>query len=269
MMLNPLTGLILAIFLISNAFSQQVNIIPRPVNLEIREGNFIIDKQASLKYEVSNKELQSAALLLRNFINDVSGIRMPVNARMKKAVELQFVKDPKLGNEGYRLSVDNHRIRIQANKKGGIIYGIQSLIQMMPAIRTNAVLRIPAMEITDYPRFSWRGMHLDVCRHFFSVETVKEYIDLLSLYKFNTFHWHLTDDQGWRVEIKKYPKLTQVGAWRGVRKGIPWDESEPSVPGEPLTYGGYYTREQIRDIVKYASERNITIVPEIDVPGHS
>ncbi|MFZ1799899.1 MAG: family 20 glycosylhydrolase, partial [Chitinophagaceae bacterium] len=159
--------------------------------------------------------------------------------------------------------------KIIANTKAGIVYGMQSLFQTLPQIRTNAAMEIPCMDVLDYPQFKWRGMHLDVCRHFFSPDMVKEYIDLMAAYKFNTFHWHLTDDQGWRIEIKKYPKLTSVGAWRADRTGIPWDQCQPTQPGEASNYGGYYTQKQIRDIVAYAAERNITIVPEIEMPGHS
>jgi hexosaminidase len=126
-------------------------------------------------------------------------------------------------------------------------------------------LEIPALTIHDYPKFAWRGMHLDVSRHFFEVDFVKKYIDLLAMYKFNTFHWHLTDDQGWRIEIKKYPKLTEVGAWRsGSMIGHYIDQKLDSIK-----YGGFYTQDQIKEVVDYAQKRHITIIPEIEMPGHS
>lgn len=255
--------------LITSVQAQQVNIIPKPVNMQIKQGGFVIDKATSLKYDASKKGMKEAAALLSDHVYQVSGIRLSHNTRLPKVIELKMVKDSKSDDEGYKMSVSEKGVVIQATGHSGIVYGIQSLLQLLPSIRTNESLAIPALEITDYPRFKWRGMHLDVSRHFFSPETVKEYINLMSAYKFNTFHWHLSDDQGWRIEIKKYPKLTEVGAWRGVRKGIPWGASEPSKPDEPLTYGGYYTQDQVKEIVKYAEDRGITIVPELDVPGHS
>src|SRR5690606_14488472 len=126
-----------------------------------------------------------------------------------------------------------------------------------------------SMEITDYPRFEWRGMHLDVSRHFFSIDLVKQYLDLMASYKMNTLHWHLTDDPGWRLEIKSFPKLTDVSAWRVNQNHIEWTDRPQAKPGEAATYGGYYTQEQIKEVVRYAALRNINIVPEIDVPGHT
>lgn len=253
----------------SSATGQQINIIPKPVSMEIMKGDFVIDRNTTLRYDPTNKKLSEAVAFFASSVKDLSGLQLSRNEKHARVIELKIVHDAALGPEGYHLNVTDKKIELLANQKSGIVYGIQSLLQMMPAVRTNATLMIPALRITDYPRFKWRGMHLDVCRHFFSVATVKEYIDLLSYYKFNTFHWHLSDDQGWRIEIKKYPGLTQVGAWHAVRKGIPWDESQPSFTDEPVTYGSFYTQEQVRDIVRYAQERNITIVPEIDVPGHS
>ncbi|MEJ7736817.1 MAG: family 20 glycosylhydrolase [Chitinophagaceae bacterium] len=181
---------------------------------------------------------------------------------------MKRAKLPELGEEGYKLSVSPAAITITANAKAGIIYGMQSLFQTLPQIRTNAVLTVPCMEIMDYPRFKWRGLHLDVSRHFFSPEVVKEYIDLMAAYKLNWLHWHLVDDAGWRIEIKKYPRLTQVGAWRVDQTDKAWSDRPQARPGEPATYGGYYTQAQIKDIVAYAQQRAVTIVPEIEMPGH-
>ena len=145
---------------------------------------------------------------------------------------------------------------------------MQSIFQTLPQVRTNAPLKVPAMEIEDYPRFKWRGLHLDVSRHFFSPEVVKEYINLLASYKLNTFHWHLVDDQGWRIEIKKYPKLTAVGAWRVDHNDKAWESRPQAKEGQEASYGGFYTQEQIKEIIAYAAQRNVTIVPEIEMPGH-
>jgi len=248
---------------------QQVSIIPQPVSLSMQDGHFTVDKNTSIIFNPKEKDLQHAATFFNAFIKNVSGDALSLNVKKNKSIVLEIKKTEGIGDEGYLLDVSPNSIKIIANTKTGIVYGMQSLFQTLPQIRTNAALEVPCMKILDYPRFKWRGMHLDVCRHFFGPELIKEYIDLLSEYKFNKFHWHLTDDQGWRIEIKKYPKLTSVGAWRADRTGLSWGECQPTQPGEASTYGGYYTQQQIRDIVAYAKERNITIVPEIEMPGHS
>ncbi|MCB0775846.1 MAG: family 20 glycosylhydrolase [Chitinophagaceae bacterium] len=248
---------------------QQVNIIPQPVSFHLNNGSFIIDNKTSLKFNASGKGLKEAARFFAGYIESVSGINLFENAGTSKVIELKLEKVPGIGDEGYLLIVTPVSIIISANSTAGIIYGMQSLFQTLPAVRTNAALTVPCLEIRDYPRFKWRGMHLDVSRHFFSPELVKEYIDLMAAYKFNTFHWHLTDDQGWRIEIKKYPKLAQVGGWRVDHTDLVWGQRPQAVDGEAPTYGGYYTQQQIKEIVAYAALRNVTIVPELDVPGHS
>jgi hexosaminidase len=248
---------------------QTVSIIPQPVSLSVDDGHFTIDKNTSLIFNTKENDLRLAANFFNAFIKNVSGDVLSLNVKKNKSILLEIKKTETIGDEGYLLNVSPNSIRIIANTKTGIVYGMQSLFQTLSQIRTNAALEVPCMKILDYPRFKWRGMHLDVCRHFFGPELVKEYINLMAAYKFNTFHWHLTDDQGWRIEIKKYPKLTSVGAWRADRTGLSWSECQPTQPGEESNYGGYYTQQQIRDIVAYAKERNITIVPEIEMPGHS
>ncbi len=248
--------------------AQEVNIIPQPVSLEKREGSFVIDQNTSVKISKVNKELQAVAGFFSSYIHSISGIALAVNSQKKKSIEFKIAKTADIGEEGYLLHVSPSAIVITANTKAGIIYGMQSIFQTLPAIRTNAVLQIPSMEVKDYPRFKWRGMHLDVSRHFFSPGLVKEYIDLMASYKMNTFHWHLVDDQGWRIEIKKYPKLTQTGAWRVDQNDKIWNERPQAKEGEAATYGGYYTQQQIKEIIAYAAQRNVTIVPEIEMPGH-
>jgi hexosaminidase len=248
--------------------AQKSVIIPQPVSLQFTTGNFIIDNNTAVKFNKTDKALQEAAAFFKSAINNISGIELPNNIVKNKTIELKFINNEELGDEGYLLHITPASIQIAANKKAGIIYGMQSLFQTLPAIRTNAALSIPCMEIKDYPRFKWRGMHLDVCRHFFGPEFVKEYINLLASYKMNTFHWHLVDDQGWRIEIKKYPLLTKIGAWRVDETDKVWGDRPQAKEGEEATYGGYYTQEQIKDIIKYAAERNVTIIPEIEMPGH-
>ncbi len=250
-------------------FAQQtVNIIPEPVSLKVTEGNFIIDGHTAIKFSNAQKELLAAANFFSSYIKSISGYSLPLHTLNNKFIELKIEKLKDVGNEGYQLNVTPSSIVISANTKAGIIYGMQTLFQTLPAIRTNAPLKVPCMQVMDYPRFKWRGMHLDVSRHFFSPELIKEYINLMATYKMNMFHWHLVDDQGWRVEIKKYPLLTKVGAWRVDENDKDWSSRPQATPGEAATYGGYYTQEQIKDIVRYASERNVTIFPEIEMPGH-
>ncbi len=252
----------------SMVMAQQSVIIPQPVSLQFTSGNFIIDNSTSLKFNKTDKTLQEAASFFKSAIKDISGIQLAENIIKNKLIELKLINNSELSDEGYLIQITPTSIEIAANKKAGIIYGMQSLFQTLPAIRTNATLSIPCMNVKDYPRFKWRGMHLDVSRHFFGPEVIKGYIDLMASYKMNTFHWHLVDDQGWRIEIKKYPMLTKTGAWRVDENDKIWSSRPQAKEGETANYGGYYTQEQIKDIIKYAADRNVTIVPEIEMPGH-
>ena len=247
---------------------QKVSIIPQPVSLRLMEGNFVINSETGIRLDGDKKVLKPASAFLQSYIRGISDYDLQLKKNGLNTINLKIINNPVLGNEGYTLTVNNEGIQIAANARAGIIYGMQSLFQMLPQVQTNKQLRVPAMEITDYPRFKWRGMHLDVGRHFFSAEMVKEYIDLIAAYKINTFHWHLVDDQGWRIEIKKYPALTAVGAWRVDQTDRPWDIRPQAMPGQEATYGGYYTQKQIKEIIAYAATRNVTIVPEIEMPGH-
>ena len=181
----------------------------------------------------------------------------------------------RLGEEGYELSVGNGVVNLKAIEPAGVFNGLQTFRQLLPQERkvgedgSVEPIVIEGLSITDYPRFGWRGLMLDVSRHFFTLEEVKEYIDQMSKYKFNVFHWHLTDDEGWRVEIKAFPRLTEVGAWRVERHGRFGSQRAYPKKNEKATYGGFYTQEQIKEVIAYAAERNVTIIPEIDVPGHS
>jgi hexosaminidase len=183
-------------------------------------------------------------------------------------ISLEEIQDSTLGKEGYQLIINNFGVTIRANTAHGAFYGIQTLLQLLVGKTKDGAFTfspsLPSVEISDQPRFAWRGMHLDVCRHFYDKEFVKKYIDLLAYHKMNTFHWHLTEDQGWRIEIKKYPRLTEIGSYRSetmVEKN--WDKMDG------IPHQGFYTQEDIREIVQYAADRFITIVPEIEMPGHS
>jgi hexosaminidase len=244
---------------------QPVSIIPQPVSIQQSKGNFIIDNNTSLQFNSSNKELKAASVFFSGYIKQISGIDLPSNIHKIKTIQFKIAPTAEIGDEGYLLDVSPSSIIITANTKRGIVYGMQTIFQTLPAIRTNAILQVQCMRIKDYPRFKWRGMHLDVGRHFYPVSFVKKYIDFLATYKFNYFHWHLTEDQGWRIEIKKYPELTAKGAYRnGTIVG-----GYPGTGNSNLRYGGFYTQEEVKEVVAYAAQRNITVVPEIELPGHS
>ena len=244
---------------------QDYPIIPKPVKLEIINGRFVVDSNTKI---TGDKSLQNEGDFLAEMLSAVTNVDVPFSANDKGNIILKL--DDSIENEeGYTLSVAYDEIIVTGKNAKGVFYGIQTLRQLMPAgIETEknsvAEISIPAVKISDSPRFVYRGMHLDVARHFFPVDFVKKYIDLIAMHKMNTFHWHLTEDQGWRIEIKKYPKLTEVGAWRnGTIIG-----HHPGTGNDEKKYGGFYTQEEIKDIVKYATSKHVTVIPEIELPGH-
>jgi hexosaminidase len=244
-----------------------MGIIPAPVSIKKNTGTFTLSRQTSI---VADSPDNKAVLFLADYLHSKKMLNIQPKANGGNAIANSIVLTSSgtdgLPAEGYRLTITPERITI-AGKGAGLFYGIQTLIQLIPA-EGMASLNLPCVQIEDYPRFGYRGMMLDVCRHFFSVEFVKKYIDLMAAYKFNTFHWHLTDDQGWRIEIKKYPRLTTIGSQRAQTViGNYHDRTPQQYDNTP--YGGFYTQDQIRDVVKYAADRYITIIPEIEMPGHS
>ncbi|KAB2921414.1 MAG: family 20 glycosylhydrolase [Bacteroidetes bacterium] len=248
-------------------------VIPAPVRMEVRDGSVSLTASSAITYSAA--EANETALQCAEELNRATGFGLEPSKGKNGTIHFQLNERPdkNLGAEGYTLESGNGRIVIAANAPAGLFYGMQTLLQLLPPeVRSDTVVRrdwsVPAVRITDAPRFGWRGMMLDVSRHFFSVDDVKRYIDEMARYKYNTFHWHLTDDHGWRIEIKSLPRLTEVGAWRVERFGEFGRRQGPK-PGEPATVGGFYTQEQVRDIVAYAQKRHVTIVPEIDMPGHS
>jgi hexosaminidase len=245
-----------------------ISIIPRPLSLKLEDGTFLLTKSTSICFADDSKELKMIAEQLSVRLAAATGFAITVtHQRGDKvpagAIVLGLVDDANLGREGYRLNVTKKNIRIEGSASAGVFYGVQTLYQLLPTeiekaqASSGVIWSVPCIRIEDKPRFSWRGMHLDVGRHFFSKDSVKRYIDLIASYKMNTFHWHLTEDQGWRIEIKKYPRLTSVGAWR----------RESMMDCTP--HGGFYTQDDVREIVAYAKEHFITVVPEIEMPGHS
>ncbi|MFH6998532.1 beta-N-acetylhexosaminidase [Flavobacterium sp. FlaQc-57] len=246
------------------SFAQEVNIIPQPVKVVKNVGNFVINAQTSLV--VTNKEDNASATFLNGYLSDYYGFVLPVVKKASKNyIKLGSLKNiAGLKGEGYSLVSDKNGVEIIGNSAIGTFYGMQTLIQLLPAEKSNS-LAIASVTVKDEPRFAYRGAMLDVGRHFFSVAFVKKYIDYLALHKLNYFHWHLTEDQGWRIEIKKYPKLTEIGSKRnGSIIG-----RYPGKGSDNTPEGGFYTQEEVKDIVKYASDRFITVIPEIEMPGHS
>jgi hexosaminidase len=272
-MKNLLLFVLVIIIAAVQAQNSTVNLIPQPVELLLGKGYFPLSKSTVIGYNKS--ESREIAEMLVQKLNVATGFNLKTIPGIKGAVQLNLnsTPDPQLGNEGYTLVSTSKGILISANQPAGLLYGMQTLLQLLPVeIESKEVVNqkwiIPAVSIKDYPRFAWRGLMLDVSRNFFTKEEVKQYIDEMVRFKFNTFHWHLTDDEGWRIEIKSLPKLTEVGAWRVPRAGHFGSREFPK-PGEAATEGGFYTQDDIREIVQYAKARNVTIVPEIDVPGHS
>ncbi|MBK7475425.1 MAG: family 20 glycosylhydrolase [Haliscomenobacter sp.] len=258
---------------LTNSQPTNIQIIPEPVEIQPMKGVFVLSKTASIGY--AQPEGRRVAEMLVQKLNTPTGLGLKAAPGAAAAIQLNLNASPdvRIGDEGYVLDISPKRVTLSANQPAGLFYGMQTLLQLFPKeiespTPATAIWQIPAVKIADYPRFKWRGVMLDVSRHFFSKQDVMTYIDQIARYKMNTFHWHLTDDNGWRVEIKSLPKLTQVGAWRVERAGR-FGERDAPKPGEPATYGGFYTHDDIRDVVRYAQERFITIVPEIDVPGHS
>jgi hexosaminidase len=259
--------ILLAIFIISTTicFSQQaLDVIPLPAKEEIKQGAFTISPSTKIVFSASGVE--KSAVFLNVYLKEYYGFELQTTKQndSKNVIELNYEK---LNNNlpgAYEMNVDNDRVTIRGKDEEGAFYGIQTLIQLLPTQRSNN-LTIQQCSIVDSPRFAYRGLHLDCGRHFFPIDFIKQYIDFIALHKMNTFHWHLTEDQGWRIEIKKYPKLTEVGSCRdGTIIG-----HHPGTGNDSMKYCGYYTQEQIKDIVKYAADRYITIIPEIELPGHS
>lgn len=257
------------------AQTRLVSVIPQPRQMQVREGEFVISPDTQIVYD---KQTQSLAADLCDRLAPAMGYALQRTDRPKSdAPRIVLSLNPELkdlGLEGYTLRITADKALLEAPAQAGLFYAMMSFLQLAPTEiflsdpQPEVQWTVPCVDIRDRPRFAWRGMHLDVCRHFMPKEFVKKYIDLITLHKMNVFHWHLTDDQGWRIEIKKYPKLTEVGAWRkgtligNLHRDKPW-----RFDGKP--HGGFYTQEEIREVVEYAARRHVTIVPEIEMPGHA
>jgi len=245
-------------------------VIPQPLRVDEKPGRFELKKRSVIYCDGA---LNDTAVQLRGYLAPATGYKFKIKSGDgSSGIVLKSSGDrARFGDEGYSLSVTPKRVTIEAATSAGIFYGIQTLRQLLPVEIYSAEKvagvewSIACVEIFDTPRFKWRGMMLDVSRHFFGPDYIKKYLDNLALHKINVFHWHLTDDQGWRVEIKKYPKLTEIGAWRGDGTSLPKSKHDK----DSARYGGFYTQEELKDIVAYAAKLHINIMPEIDVPGHA
>ena len=248
----------------------QIAIVPYPNHLEAGRGTYRVTDRPVTCDSRTDERTQRAVVGFAARLATVTGGTNPVTvADEMPASGIRFVTDESLPAEGYELNVDGEGIEVRASQFPGFLYALQSLGQLLPAAvygtepAPDAAWEVPCVKIADAPRFAYRGMHLDVARHFFSVDEVKRYIDVMAIHKLNTLHWHLTDDQGWRIEIKRYPELTAVGS---IRKATVVRKEWGTYDGTP--YGGFYTQDEIRDVVKYAADRGVTVIPEIDLPGH-
>jgi hexosaminidase len=254
---------------IASAAHLPPSIVPRPAKMEIAGGTFTIDAKTTIMVSPGDTGLSGVAQLLAGQLRTATGFPLPmsvgkISAGFRNAILIsRDAQKPSGGPEGYRLTVSPAIIRISAQSPAGAFYAMQTLFQLLPpefdygTPVVGVAWEVPCLTIEDAPRFSWRGMHLDSGRHFAPVWFVKKYIDLIARYKFNTFHWHLTEDQGWRIQIRKYPNLTAVGSWR------------KETLGDGIPHGGFYTQDEIREVVEYARQRSVTIVPEFEMPGHS
>lgn len=246
-----------------------VKLLPYPNHLELKKGTFTIDSETIIS--INSDDIVLVAEPLNKFLKENYAINVKIQADNEaRNNSINLLLDPELDvpKDGYKLEINSNNINIKSSNIQGVFYGINTLFQLFSNENEPVVSNI---YIKDFPRFDWRGMHLDVSRHFMPVSFVKKYIDLMAKYKLNVFHWHLVDGVGWRIEIKSHPELTDIGSWRVVKENKkPWEDVEAWKEGdERPKYGGFYTQEEIKDVVKYAEERFITIVPEIELPGHS
>ncbi len=246
-------------------------VIPQPRSVNMQKGApFLLQSSTVITYTAGN-DMQRNATFLSQWINELTGVKLGVQATKGKAKSvISLVIDPKAkdinNTEGYAINITNKGIVVRGKTAAGVFYGCQTLRKTMPALKNadgTAVIEMPAVAITDEPRFGYRGMHLDCSRHFYKASFVKQYIDMIALHNMNRFHWHLTDDQGWRFAVDKYPKLATIASQRN---GTMLGHCPNVIDHTP--YGGYYTDEEIKDIIKYAADRYITIIPEVDMPGH-
>ena len=240
------------------------NVIPLPQEVTLtQKGAFVLTGATPIVYPEGDEQLKNDAQFLSDYIADVTALRLTTtSAKVKNAITLRLNKKVQ-GKEGYVITVDKKGVVIEGATAAGVFYGVQTLRKSIPVDKSLTEVTLPAVMLKDAPRFGYRGVMLDCARHYFPVKFVKQFIDLIAMHNMNVFHWHLTDDQGWRIEVKKYPGLAKIGSVR--EKTVLGHNSDVF---DDTPYGGYYTQEEAREIVKYAADRFITVIPEIDMPGH-
>ena len=263
----------------SNPQTTPINLIPTPVTMEVQKGHFEIVANTKILLDLQNEEVFWIGNYFSELFESVSGSRLDITDSGKGTgnINLELTNEVE-AEEGYELSVNDRGIEIKARNATGLFYGVQTLRQLLPVdidgqnVQARTQWTVPAVKIEDEPRFGWRGLHLDVSRHFFPKEFIKKYLDHMVRLKLNKFHWHLVDGPGWRIEIDQYPRLTEVGAWRVDKRKEAWSwpatEIGKPTDGRPA-YGGFYTKDDIREIIDYADKRFIEVIPEIEMPGHS
>jgi hexosaminidase len=252
----------------------ELNLVPVPVHMKANAGQFVINSKTQIVLTPQNQEMKNAVAIFNELLRKSAGYRLAAGDSPVSSNAIVCKINPAIGNaEGYKLSVKSSIIVLEAQTPQGIFYGMQTLRQLLPSqierpYLSNVAWTVPCVEIEDYPRFVYRGLMLDVCRHFQPKEFVMKFIDMLAYHKMNTFHWHLTDDQGWRIEIKQYPKLMEISAFRNrTLKGR--YKAPDKREWNNTRHGGFYTQEDIKEVIAYAQKRFITIIPEIEMPGHA
>ena len=260
-----LMAVLVAVSAMAQEGTADYRVVPLPDRIDgIKSHGYSMNERCLIDYPMGDRAMERNAILLSQYIEEQTGMHLSTHPILRDdAGSITLRLDNTIdNNEGYHITVTPKYVEVSGKTAAGVFQGIQTLRKSLPVGKFDAII-LPSAQISSSPRFGYRGMHLDCVRHFFGVETVKRYIDIMALHGMNRLHWHLTDDQGWRIEIKKYPRLTEVGGWR---IGTTLGHNSPVNDG--IRYGGYYTQEEIRDIVQYAADRYITIIPEIDMPGH-
>ncbi len=241
-----------------------ISVVPKPNIVLLHKDGFTLDENITINLKDVNFSIGYVVTVIHDYLLS----RLNINSEVSGMGKIAYENDSELASESYVLKIDKTGILIKASDYNGFLYGTQTLMQLFDtAERSSGKVKLPGVEIYDQPAFKWRGMHLDVCRHFFKPEFIKKMLDGMAMHKLNTFHWHLTDDQGWRIEIKKYPQLSTVSAWRD--ETIVGHALDSPKKYDGIRYGGYYTQEEIKDVIAHAENLGITIVPEIEMPGHA
>ncbi|PAC33234.1 beta-N-acetylhexosaminidase [Flectobacillus sp. BAB-3569] len=271
--MKKLLTLICACVVFMSSAQNQYNIVPLPQTVTPQKGQFVVKGNTSIVVSTNDPAFKQVASMLADQLGATMGTTPKVVSSNSKAVSnsIQFVKNDQLAEEGYTLNVSSKQVSIAASTGKGAFYALQSLLQLLPnqifskEKSTGITWSVPNCSIADAPRYSYRGLHLDVGRHFFPVSFIKKYIDLIALHKLNNFHWHLTEDQGWRIEIKRYPKLAEIASKRA--QTVVGRAYSKKFDGKP--YGGYYTQDEVKEVVAYAKAKFVNVIPEIEMPGHS